>query len=166
MDKEVDETDHPTLDDFTGAKQTDPSKLTPEEQKRKAKRLLIVKAKQHQRAFFRFLLKSMDRNSISWRRVVSLIRKVLAELEKEDVCYLKTVPKGKARLFKRFYCRKTLDEWRECPDYFCRIWYDKDGSECPFQEDELPMKVDAEIVLNDHGEEDNQPDGHRENSSK
>lgn len=120
------------LDDFVG---TNPNTLTPKEQKRKTKRHIIAKAKQHQKMFFELVLKSMDKNSISWQRVSGLIMRVLAELENEGICYLKSVPKGKARLFKRFYCRKTLDDWKECPDYFCPIWRHKTSSECPYDQE-------------------------------
>ena len=121
----------PPLDDFLD---TNPNTVIPKEQKKKTKRLLIAEAKRHLKMFFKILLKSADKNSIRWQPVSVLTTRVLSELEQEGVCFRKIV-NGKRRLFKKFYCRKTLDDWKECPDYFCPIWSDKDDPECPYDQE-------------------------------
>ena len=121
------------LDDFLDG---NPRSLNPSVRRRRRKKHLIANAKHHLKECFRLLLESVDRNSIEWSRFRAffnrVLNEVLKELEAEGVCYVKELPSGKVRIFKRVYCCETVEDWKECPEYRCPIWPCEQGSECPY----------------------------------
>ena len=93
-----------------------------------AKRRIRVKAKWHLEEFFRLFLDSVDKNSIDGQIVFLYILRTLKKMENRDICYIKTMPNKRPRIFKKFYCYLGLEKWKKCPEYFCPC---DNADECP-----------------------------------
>lgn len=131
-----------------------------------SKQFLRGQAKNHLKKFIQLYLDSFRKNSIELWRVYSFTHGIWDEMEAECICYLKRMPNGEIRIFKEPPCCCTFKKWKKCPEYRCLIWPCDEGSECPYNEEELTIKIDAEIVLDEECIKENQPDERRENSSE
>lgn len=118
----------PNLFDYFNGKVKAP---TPEEQRKREKRLQIARAKRHLKEFYRFVLESIDKNSISLVLIAGLANQTQREMEAEGVCYFKKMPNNEVRVFKKVYCCFELEDWKKCPEFKCLAWPCYNFPECP-----------------------------------
>ena len=124
-----------------------PKLSNPKRRKKLSKCYRKAEAKHHLKTFIRLYLESIDGNSIDLSKIVAFANAVLLEeVESEHICYLKRMPNGKTRIFKKFYCCIGLKAWKDCPEYSCLAWPCDESWTCPY-EDEKPisLKLGADI---------------------
>lgn len=138
------------IDDFDSQKKlTDYnrslSSFLSEEQREKQRNKAL--AKWHLEESFRLFLESLSKNSIELELVLAYVYRILRQLEKKEMCYFKRMKDGKFRVFKKYYCRLSVEEWRKCPEFRCPVGYEAD--ECPhFKDAQLPPseRIDTKTV--------------------
>lgn len=80
----------------------------------------------------RVILDSTKRNWIRADYILYVMDIVLRKLEDEQICYRKRMKKGELRVYKKWYCVRTLQDWKECPLRFCPAIKTR---KCPYDED-------------------------------
>ena len=122
--------------------------LSPEEQKKRKSAYARKKARSHFEEAIQYLLKSVDKNSIDYVKILNFVKRTVIEMEKKDMCFFRAMPNGRTRIFKIVYCCRELEHWKKCPEYKCVAMpcYDGHYWDCPLFEKEtegMPIMVDA-----------------------
>ena len=61
---------------------------------------------------------------------LAFIRRKLEKMEIQSICFVKRMPNGKTRIYRKYYCCGSLDDWKKCPEKFCKHWPNNEPN-CP-----------------------------------